>query len=79
MTTKIVLTKSGMGIEEGTLIRWLKRVGDSVTEGETVAEVETAKALQEIEAPASGKLTKIFLREGETASVNSEIGEIEAA
>lgn len=77
MRTKIVLSKSGMGIEEGTLVRWLKRVGDSIAKGEIVAEVETAKALQEIEAPASGKLARILLNEGEAASVNTEIGEIE--
>lgn len=76
MTTKIVLIKSGMGIEEGTVIRWLKTVGDKVKQGEIVVEIETAKAVQEIEAPTSGTLTKILLAEGETAPVNSEIGEI---
>ena len=77
MVKKIVLTKSGMGIEEGTVIRWRKAVGDAVNQGEVVVEVETAKAIQEIEAPASGRLTKILLAEGETAAVNSEIGEIQ--
>jgi pyruvate/2-oxoglutarate dehydrogenase complex dihydrolipoamide acyltransferase (E2) component len=77
MRTKIVLTKSGMGIEEGTLIRWLKSVGDPVVQGEILAEVETAKATQEIEAPVSGTLVTVSLAEGETAAVNTEIGEIE--
>jgi pyruvate/2-oxoglutarate dehydrogenase complex dihydrolipoamide acyltransferase (E2) component len=77
MRTKIVLTKSGMGIEEGTLIRWLKRVGDRVEQGEVVAEIETAKATQEIEAPVSGTLAEVLLAEGETAAVNTEIGAIE--
>jgi pyruvate/2-oxoglutarate dehydrogenase complex dihydrolipoamide acyltransferase (E2) component len=77
MRTKIVLTKSGMGIEEGTLVRWLKGVGDPVVQGEILAEVETAKATQEIEAPVSGTLVTVSLVEGETAAVNTEIGEIE--
>jgi pyruvate/2-oxoglutarate dehydrogenase complex dihydrolipoamide acyltransferase (E2) component len=77
MRTKIVLTKSGMGIEEGTLIRWLKRVGDRVEQGEVVAEIETAKATQEIEAPVSGTLAEVLLAEGESAAVNTEIGAIE--
>lgn len=77
MTTKIVLPKSGMGIEEATVLRWLKAVGEPVKQGEAVVELETAKATQEVEAPVSGTLTRILLQEGETATVNTEIGEIE--
>lgn len=77
MPTKVVLTKSGMGIDEGTIVRWLKAVGDPVQEGEVLVEVETAKATQEIEAPASGTLSRIIVEEGATVEVNSEIGEIE--
>jgi pyruvate/2-oxoglutarate dehydrogenase complex dihydrolipoamide acyltransferase (E2) component len=77
MITKVVLSRSGMGIDEGTIVRWLKAVGDPVREGEILVEVETAKAVQEIEAPASGVLARILLPEGETAPVDTEIGEIE--
>lgn len=77
MSTRIVLPKWGMGIEEGTVVRWLKREGESVTQGEPIVEIETAKATQEVEAPASGRLVKILLPEGETAAVNTEIGIIE--
>lgn len=77
MTTKIVLPKSGMGIEEATVLRWLKAVGEPVKQGEALVELETAKATQEVEAPVSGTLVRILLKEGETATVNSEIGEIE--
>jgi pyruvate/2-oxoglutarate dehydrogenase complex dihydrolipoamide acyltransferase (E2) component len=76
MTTKIVLPKSGMGIEEGTVLRWLKAVGEPVQQGEPLVEIETAKAIQEVEAPVAGTLLKILLHEGETAAVNAEIGEI---
>ena len=77
MAVKVVLSPSGMGIEEGTIIRWLKAVGDPVAEGEIIVEVETAKAVQEIEAPASGVFSAILLPEGDTAPVGTEIGEIE--
>lgn len=77
MIKKIVLPKSGMGIEEATLSRWLKAVGDAVTEGEPVAEMETAKAVEQIESPASGTLVKILVADGETVPVNTEIGVIE--
>lgn len=66
-----------MGIEEGTIVRWLRRVGDEVTKGEALVEVETAKATQEIVAPISGVLTHILLAEGETCAVNTPIASIE--
>lgn len=77
MTVKINLPKSGMGIDEGTVLRWLKSLGDRVEKGEVLVEVETAKAIQDVEAPASGKLIKITVQPGETTSVNSELGLIE--
>jgi pyruvate/2-oxoglutarate dehydrogenase complex dihydrolipoamide acyltransferase (E2) component len=75
--TKINLPKSGMGIEEGTIARWLKAVGDKVERGEVIVEVETEKALQEVEAPASGTLVRILISEGQTTPINTALGEIE--
>lgn len=77
MTTKVILPKWGMGIEEGTVTRWLKAVGEKVEKGEPLVEIETAKATQEMEAPVSGTLVKILLAEGQTAAVNTEIAVIE--
>jgi len=77
MTTKIVLPKWGMGIDEGTVIQWLKAVGDRITEGEPVVEIETAKATQPVEAPASGVLSQILVPVGETVLVNATLGLIE--
>ena len=77
MTTNVNFPKSGMGIEEGTVIRWLKATGDRVRKGDVLVEIETAKAIQEVEAPTSGTLGKILLAEGETATVNSTIALIE--
>jgi pyruvate/2-oxoglutarate dehydrogenase complex dihydrolipoamide acyltransferase (E2) component len=76
MTVRVNLPKSGMGIEEGTLARWLKSEGDHVEKGEVIVEVETAKAIQEVIAPATGTL-KILVAAGETTPVNSQIGVIE--
>ena len=76
MTTKVIIPKAGMGTTEGTISQWLKKEGDSVTQGEVIVEVETAKAIEELEAPVSGILSKILLAEGETAEVYTEIAEI---
>ena len=77
MTTKILIPKAGMGTTEGTIAKWLKSVGDPVNTGEVIVEIETAKAVEEVPSPVSGVLTKILLREGETAEVFTEIAEIE--
>jgi pyruvate/2-oxoglutarate dehydrogenase complex dihydrolipoamide acyltransferase (E2) component len=77
MATKVNLPKWGMGIEEGTILRWLKAEGDPVRRGEPIVEIETAKATQQVEAPASGRLSKILLAEGETGAVNTAIAVIE--
>ena len=77
MKTKVNLPKSGMGIEEGTVSRWLKAKGDKVLKGEPIAEIETAKALQEVEAPIGGTLVEILVAQGETAAVNTAIAVIE--
>jgi len=77
MTTKVNFPKSGMGIEEGTVTRWLNSVGDKVEKGELLVEIETVKALQEVEGPISGTLAKILVAEGETAAVNTALAVIE--
>ena len=77
MVTKVNLPKSGMGIDEGTVFRWLKSAGQRVEKGEVLVEIETAKALQEVEAPISGTLAEILVREGETVPINSTLATIE--
>jgi len=78
MRVKINLPKAGMGIDDGTVIRWLKSIGDAVRQGEVVVEIETAKATQEVEAPATGVLVEILVVEGESTPVNTALGLIEA-
>jgi pyruvate/2-oxoglutarate dehydrogenase complex dihydrolipoamide acyltransferase (E2) component len=79
MSVNVNFPKAGMGIEEGTARRWLRAVGDQVRQGEVIVEIETAKALQEVEAPVSGTLVRILLPEGATAAVNTPIAVIEEA
>jgi pyruvate/2-oxoglutarate dehydrogenase complex dihydrolipoamide acyltransferase (E2) component len=75
---KVVMPKWGTGMNEGKILRWLKAVGDTVTEGEPLAEIETAKAVQELEAPVSGLLTDILLEQGGEAEVRTPIAIIDA-
>jgi pyruvate/2-oxoglutarate dehydrogenase complex dihydrolipoamide acyltransferase (E2) component len=70
---EVVLPKWGMGIDEGTVLEWLKSEGDHVKEGEPLVEVETAKATQPVESPVSGRLVKILRAVGETAAVNTPL------
>jgi pyruvate/2-oxoglutarate dehydrogenase complex dihydrolipoamide acyltransferase (E2) component len=78
-TTKVNFSKSGMGIEEGTIVKWLKNPGESVNAGEVLAEIETAKAIQEILAPVSGTLRELLAPEGATVMVNATLALIENA
>lgn len=76
---KVVIPNVGMGTTEGTVAKWLKAEGDRVTAGEIIAEIELAKAVEEVAAPVSGVITKIHLQEGMTAEVQAEIATIEEA
>jgi pyruvate/2-oxoglutarate dehydrogenase complex dihydrolipoamide acyltransferase (E2) component len=77
MSVKINFPKSGMGIEEGTVVRWLKGVGERIDRGEVLVEIETEKALQEVLAPESGTLAEVHARDGEIVAVNTSLGVIE--
>lgn len=63
-------------VSEGTLVRWVKSVGDMVTQGELVAEIETDKAVVEIEAPISGRLSVIDATVGAVVPMGGRIGSI---
>ncbi len=78
MATMINVPQWGMGITEGKITSWLKSQGDDVAEGEPVVEIETAKAVQEVESPASGILVRILVAAGETVPVREPIGIIAA-
>ena len=58
-------------MEEGTVAKWFKKVGDVIKEGDILAEIETDKATMEFEAFHEGELLHIGVQEGETANVDS--------
>src|SRR5713226_2748713 len=63
-------------METGKILRWLKKEGDEVQKGEPLVEIESDKANIEVEAYASGKLSKIVVPEGESAPIGAVIAEI---
>ncbi|MFB0872211.1 MULTISPECIES: biotin/lipoyl-containing protein [unclassified Sphingobium] len=75
----VVLPQYGMGMQDGEIVRWMKAVGDSVAEGETLVEVEAAKTTVEVPAPVAGTLTRLIAAEGETVDVRAPIAVIETA
>ena len=71
MATKVLVPLLGEGVEEVTVIKWLKKEGDSVNELEPLLEVNTDKVDTEIPAPASGTVLKILAEEGAPAKVGA--------
>jgi pyruvate dehydrogenase E2 component (dihydrolipoamide acetyltransferase) len=71
MATKITMPRLSDTMTEGTVATWLKKVGDKVSEGDILAEIETDKATMEFESFNSGTLLYIGINEGETAAVDS--------
>ena len=79
MATKVFMEALSPTMEEGRLVKWLKNEGDAVKSGDTLAEVETDKAIMELVARGDGVLRKRLLGEGETGPVGKLIGVIATA
>lgn len=77
MKEEVLLPQWGMGMDEGTVLEWFKKVGDEVAEDEPLAEIEAEKVTETLEAPATGILTEILVEEGETAKVRTALAIIE--
>ncbi|MGA7413328.1 MAG: 2-oxoglutarate dehydrogenase, E2 component, dihydrolipoamide succinyltransferase [Bryobacteraceae bacterium] len=75
----VVMPQMGESIVEGTLTRWLKKVGEKVERDEPLFEISTDKVDTEIPAPEAGVLTEIFVAEGTTVGINTVVGRIGAA
>ena len=74
MSVKISMPALSPTMTEGSLTKWLIKVGDQVKAGDVIAEIETDKATMELEAVDEGKITKIIVNEGSTnIPVNSTI------
>ena len=75
MTTQLTIPRLEMSMTEGVLSEWLVADGAQVKEGDPIYSLETGKSVQEITAPASGRLTQ-KAQPGETYAVGTDIGEI---
>lgn len=72
--TEIIMPKMGDGMEEGTLVEWLKKEGDAVQSGEPIGTIQTDKATLELVSPENGVLAGLLLKGGETVPVGKPIG-----
>src|ERR1700742_3151307 len=79
MATKVFMEALSPTMEEGRLVKWLKNEGDAVKNGDTLAEVETDKAIMELVARGDGVLRKRLIGEGEAKPVGTLIGVIATA
>ena len=77
MSTEVVMPQMGESIAEGTITKWLKKVGDHVERDEPLFEISTDKVDAEIPSPAAGTLTEIRFKEGETVEVNKVVAVLE--
>src|SRR5687768_11657392 len=73
MATEVVMPQMGESIAEGTITRWLKKVGEHVDRDEPLFEISTDKVDAEIPSPAAGTLTEVRFKEGDTVEVNTVV------
>lgn len=77
MPVEILMPELGEGVHEGTVSRWLKKIGEFVKEDEPIVEIMTDKVNTELPSPASGVLTQILINEGEPVEVFHAMGVID--
>ena len=73
MPTNVVMPQMGESIAEGTIVRWIKKVGDRVDRDEPLFEISTDKVDAEIPSPAAGVLAEIRAKEGETVAGRTSV------
>jgi 2-oxoglutarate dehydrogenase E2 component (dihydrolipoamide succinyltransferase) len=77
MQVEVIMPKMGESIQEGKILRWMKKPGDKIQQDETILEISTDKVDSEIPSPSAGILTKIIVPENETVAVGTIIAMIE--
>lgn len=77
MKHDMVMPKMGESITEGSIIKWLKKVGDTISKDEIILEISTDKVDSEIPTPVAGTLVEILANEGDTVDVGNTIARIE--
>jgi pyruvate dehydrogenase E2 component (dihydrolipoamide acetyltransferase) len=76
-TIDVIMPQMGESIAEGTLSRWIKKVGEPVKRDEPIFEISTDKVDAEIPAPAAGVLSEILVQEGQTVAVQTVVARID--
>jgi pyruvate dehydrogenase E2 component (dihydrolipoamide acetyltransferase) len=76
MATAVIMPRQGNTVESCLIAGWKKQVGDHITEGDVLCEIETDKALMEVEAPASGTVLALFFAAGDDVAVLTNIAVI---
>src|SRR5919106_791203 len=77
-TVQITMPQMGESVTEGTVLEWLKQVGDRVEAEEPIVEISTDKVDAEVPAPAAGTLVRILAEPDSTVQVGEVLGEIES-
>jgi 2-oxoglutarate dehydrogenase E2 component (dihydrolipoamide succinyltransferase) len=78
MAVDVIMPQMGESIAEGTMVKWLKKVGDKVQRDEPLFEISTDKVDAEIPSPAEGVLIEVLVTEGQTVEINTVVGRIGA-
>src|ERR1700730_13509405 len=79
MATEVIMPQMGESIAEGTITKWMKKVGDTVKRDEPIFEISTDKVDAEIPSPVAGTLTEIKVQEGQTVPINTVVAVIGGA
>lgn len=77
MRKEVIMPKIGLDMEEGTIVEWLKEVGDEVKEGDELVNIETDKAVTTVESALNGTLVEIVAEEGEEVEITKTIAWVE--
>ena len=79
MAVDVIMPQMGESIAEGTLVKWLKNVGDKVERDEPLFEISTDKVDAEIPSPSAGTLLEVLVQPGQTVEIKTVVGRIGAA
>jgi 2-oxoglutarate dehydrogenase E2 component (dihydrolipoamide succinyltransferase) len=77
MPTNVVMPQMGESVAEGTITKWMKKVGEHVDRDDPLFEISTDKVDAEIPSPAAGVLTRILVSENETVAINTVVAVID--
>lgn len=77
MRKEVIMPKIGLDMDEGTISKWYKKVGDKVVKGDLLVEIETDKAVTDVESALDGTLAEIVANDGDTVEITKTIAWVE--